>query len=138
RVEAYMALLEALSLPDEGVGERLRKLSGSTYAFASDEVTEQAMAMLVSGTIMPSGSEEADYARAERLGIQMDSLISMIREEIRTGREDPPWRPPKQRLERLRFLEKRRAQRAEAHAVEDGMKELRAKLLEQQNPQEGF
>ena len=94
---------------DARLTEDLEKLAARVAAFASDEVEGMFNAILHSGR-MPKGDPDRVYERGERIGIQLDSLLFNVRQELqpaplrpdrtRAGTLRLPWRPSRRSRQR--------------------------------------
>lgn len=117
RVDLYVELLE-LTLHtggtpvDDNLTENLQKVAARVHAFASDEVMGTFDQMLFESR-RPMRDEDERYVRGERLGIQLDNLLSSVRGELQP--DSVPYVPPapQKRVGRLaRLLSRRRRRKA--------------------------
>lgn len=130
RVSLYIDLLDALGGSDftKTAGQRLSDLYSRTQAFASDEVGSQVLAMQFSASKTEKDEEES-YAKLERLAIQAEDLIFIIKEEMRTGRD---YARKNSRLPRwLRYrLDQRKMRKRQPPVPQKDLEEFRKKLNE--------
>jgi len=114
RSEIYVRILNLTlykggdELSDARLTDELEDAAAKVEAFASDEVVSIFHALLRTSE-MPVTDEEERYTRAERIGIRIDDLMTIVRDELQGRRYRRPWR---NRLPLPEGLRRRLEQRA--------------------------